>query len=141
MAVAAKAGEYEAAARYRDQIRALTHVRDMSLLTREAAPQEFINVFGRIEGYDISNIGGEHAVGSMVVFEDGLPKKAAYRIFHIKEVQGANDVASLSEVISRRVKHDEWKRPDIVLIDGGRGQLNAVMPIFAHAVGKCRSLV
>ncbi len=130
---AAEAGAYESAAKYRDRINALTHVRDMSVLTREAAPQEFVDVFGRIEGYDISNISGEHAVGSMVVFEDGVPKKTAYRIFHIKEVAGANDVASLHEVISRRVLHDEWKKPDIVLIDGGRGQLNAVMPIFEAA--------
>ena len=133
MAAAAKAEDYEAAAMYRNRIYNLTHVRDMSILTREAAPQEFVNVFGRIEGYDISNISGEYAVGSMVVFEDGLPKKSAYRIFHIKEVEGANDVASLSEVLSRRVRHGEWKRPDIILIDGGRGQLNAVMPIFEKA--------
>jgi len=133
MAAAAKAQDFEAAAEFRNRIYNLTHVRDMSILTREAAPQEFVNVFGRIEGYDISNISGEHAVGSMVVFEDGVAKKSAYRIFHIKEVEGANDVASLSEVLSRRVKHDEWKRPDIILIDGGRGQLNAVMPIFEKA--------
>jgi len=133
MAAAAKAQDFEAAAEFRNRIYNLTHVRDMSILTREAAPQEFVNVFGRIEGYDISNISGEHAVGSMVVFEDGVAKKSAYRIFHIKDVEGANDVASLSEVLSRRVKHDEWKRPDIILIDGGRGQLNAVMPIFEKA--------
>ena len=133
MAAAAKAQDFEAAAEFRNRIYNLTHVRDMSILTREAAPQEFVNVFGRIEGYDISNISGEHAVGSMVVFEDGVAKKSAYRIFHIKDVEGANDVASLSEVLSRRVKHDEWKRPDIILIDGGRGQLNAVMPIFENA--------
>jgi excinuclease ABC subunit C len=133
MAEAAKSEDYERAALYRNRIRDLTNVRDVSVLTRETAPQEFIDVFGRIEGYDISNVGGEHAVGSMVVFEDGVPKKSAYRIFHIKTVSGANDVASLREVLGRRVKHTEWPKPDIVLIDGGRGQLDAVRPVFAAA--------
>jgi excinuclease ABC subunit C len=111
----------------------LTHVRDISILTRENAPQEFVDVFGRIEGYDISNIGGEFPVGSMVVFEDGVPKKSAYRIFHIKDVKGANDVAMLREMLRRRVRHAEWKRPDIILIDGGRGQLNAVKIVMEAA--------
>lgn len=131
MTEAAKAEDYERAALFRNRIYNLTNVRDISVLTRETAPQEFIDVFGRIEGYDISNISGEYAVGSMVVFVDGVPKKSAYRIFHIKDVQGANDVASLREVLSRRVLHSEWPRPDIILIDGGRGQLEAVKPVLA----------
>jgi len=133
MAEAAKAEDYETAAEMRNRIYALTHVRDVSILTREAAPSEFIDIFGRIEGYDISNISGEFPVGSMVVFEDGEAKKSAYRIFHIKDVKGSNDVAMLREVISRRVSHDEWKKPDIILIDGGRGQLNADLPILKKA--------
>ncbi len=133
MAEAAKAEDYETAAIMRNRAYALTHVRDISILTREAAPQEFVDVFGRIEGYDISNIGGEYAVGSMVVFEDGVAKKSAYRIFHIKDVKGSNDVAMMAEVLRRRVRHVEWKRPDIILIDGGRGQLNAVSTVLAAA--------
>jgi excinuclease ABC subunit C len=133
MLAAAEAGEYEAAAMYRDRVRALTHVRDVSLLTRENIASEFVDVFGRVEGYDISNIAGEFAVGSMVVFEDGVPKKSAYRIFHIKDVVGANDVAMMAEVLRRRVRHSEWKRPDIILIDGGRGQLNAVKTVLEAA--------
>ncbi len=126
MIAAAAAGEYERAAMYRDRVKNLSHVRDVSLLTRENITNEFVDVFGRVEGYDISNIAGEYAVGSMVVFEDGAPKKSAYRIFHIKDVIGANDVAMMAEVMRRRVRHSEWKRPDVILIDGGRGQLNAV---------------
>jgi excinuclease ABC subunit C len=133
MAEAAERQEYERAAMFRNRVRALTHVRDVSILTREAAPQEFTDVFGRIEGYDISNIGGDFPVGSMVVFEDGEPKKSAYRIFHIREVKGSNDVAMMQEVLRRRVRHPEWKRPDIILIDGGRGQLNAVRTVLAAA--------
>ncbi len=87
----------------------------------------------RIETYDISNIQGKDAVGSMVVFEDGKPKPAHYRRFKIKTVEGADDCAMLKEVLNRRFKklsdassEDTWALlPDLVLIDGGKGQLNA----------------
>jgi len=88
----------------------------------------------RIEAYDISNIQGYAAVGSMVVFENGTAKPAHYRRFKIKTVTGANDYAMLQEVLKRRFKHvkaetstpNTWAAvPDLVLIDGGRGQLNA----------------
>ncbi len=133
MAAAAKNQEYERAALYRNRVNALTHVRDIAVLTREETPKEFVNVFGRIEGYDISNIGGEFPVGSMVVFEDGRKKAAAYRIFHVRGVKGSNDVAMMQEVLRRRVRHKEWKRPDIILIDGGRGQLNAARLVLLAA--------
>jgi len=91
----------------------------------------------RMEAYDISNIQGKSAVGSMVVFEKGKPKPAHYRRFKIKTVSGANDYAMLQEVLQRRFKHsfkgetstlDTWAiLPDLVLIDGGKGQLNAVL--------------
>jgi excinuclease ABC subunit C len=89
----------------------------------------------RLEGYDISNIQGKEAVGSMVVFEHGKPKPAHYRRFRIKTVDGANDYAMLQEVLKRRFNRvalpdtatpDTWAIiPDLVLIDGGKGQLNA----------------
>jgi len=81
-----------------------------------------------IEGFDISNIGGEESVGSMVVFENGRPQKNDYRKYKIKTVAGPNDVASLQEVIRRRYKRrlEEKKAlPDLILVDGGKGQLNA----------------
>jgi len=86
----------------------------------------------RIEGYDISDIRGTAAVGSMVVFDQGKPKPAHYRRFKIKTVSGADDYAMLEEVLKRRFKRaggasDTWAiLPDLVLIDGGKGQLNAV---------------
>jgi len=83
----------------------------------------------RIEGYDISNISGSLAVGSMVVFEKGKPKKSDYRKFRIKKVKGQNDVKSLREVLLRRMKHKEWKMPDLILLDGGKGQLKAANKI------------
>jgi excinuclease ABC subunit C len=95
---------------------------------------------GRMEAYDISNIQGTSAVGSMVVFEEGKPKSAHYRRFKIKTVEGANDYAMLQEVLRRRFKHndaadkqakDAWSLlPDLVLIDGGKGQLNAARDVF-----------
>jgi excinuclease UvrABC nuclease subunit len=83
----------------------------------------------RIEGYDISNISGKLATGSMVVFEKQKKKLSDYRKFRIKRVKGQNDVKSLREVLLRRLKHDEWKMPDLILIDGGKGQLKAAKGI------------
>ncbi len=90
----------------------------------------------RIEGYDISNIQGKEAVGSMVVFENGKSKPSHYRRFRIKTVEGANDYAMLQEVLRRRFKRsanstDSWAiLPDLVLIDGGKGQLNAALEVL-----------
>ncbi|HUT68817.1 MAG TPA: excinuclease ABC subunit UvrC, partial [Dehalococcoidales bacterium] len=94
----------------------------------------------RMEAYDISNIQGTSAVGSMVVFEKGKPKPAHYRRFKIKTVAGANDYAMLQEVLQRRFKHssrgvtsapDTWAiLPDLVLIDGGKGHLNAALSVI-----------
>lgn len=92
----------------------------------------------RLEGYDISNIQGKEAVGSMVVFDHGRPKPSHYRRFRIKTVAGANDYAMLQEVLRRRFKRfssevteaaeESWALiPDLVLIDGGKGQLNAAL--------------
>jgi len=92
----------------------------------------------RMEGYDISNLQGGAAVGSMVVFDKGKPKPAHYRRFRIKTVSGANDYAMLQEVLKRRFKRssdasDAWAiLPDLVLIDGGKGQLNAVRTAMAE---------
>ena len=84
----------------------------------------------RIEAYDISNISGIFAVGSMAVFADGEINKDEYRKFRIKTVDGANDTAMLKEVFYRRFKHKEWPFPDLLLIDGGKGQLNAAREVL-----------
>jgi excinuclease ABC subunit C len=84
----------------------------------------------RIEMYDISNIQGKHSVGSMVVFENGLPKKSDYRKFAIKTVVGPDDMHSLAEVLRRRfARHDEagWPMPDLIVLDGGKPQLSVVI--------------
>jgi len=87
----------------------------------------------RIEAFDISNIQGKLSVGSLVVFEEGRPKKKDYRRFRVKRVEGIDDYAMLQEVTERRYRRllSEGKRlPDLVLIDGGKGQLSEVKKIL-----------
>lgn len=82
----------------------------------------------RIECYDISNISGKHATGSMVTFTNGKPDKQQYRRFRIKFTHKPNDYEMLREVLTRRIKN-KWPKPDLMIIDGGKGQLNAVLSI------------
>jgi excinuclease ABC subunit C len=86
----------------------------------------------RIECFDISNIGGRQAVGSQVTFDDAAPNKARYRRYKIKTVQGADDFAMMAEVLRRRLQRGlkESDLPDLVLLDGGKGQLGAVQGVF-----------
>ncbi len=91
----------------------------------------------RMECYDISNISGVDKVGSMVVFIDGEADRNSYRRFKIKTVEGANDFASLQEVLLRRLdkletEEDKFPKPDLIIIDGGKGQLSAVEQIFSE---------
>lgn len=93
----------------------------------------------RMECYDISNISGVDKVGSMVVFIDGEADRSQYRRFRIKTVEGADDFASLREVLRRRLaklgteEEEHFPKPDLVIIDGGKGQLSAVKGIFDEA--------
>lgn len=90
----------------------------------------------RMECYDISNISGVDKVGSMVVFIDGEADRSSYRRFKIKTVEGANDFASLQEVLTRRLQklgteeEEKFPKPDLIIIDGGKGQLSSVKEIF-----------
>ena len=90
----------------------------------------------RIEAYDISNISGFQSVGSMVVYEKGRPKRADYRKFRIKSVQGPNDYASMEEVLGRRfqrgIQEDSGfeRLPDLIMMDGGRGQVNVALEVL-----------
>ena len=102
----------------------------------------------RIEAYDISNTSGVESVGSMVVYEDGRPKRSDYRKFKIRTVQGPNDYASMREVLTRRFSHglremEELKDqeeelgsftrfPDLILMDGGRGQVNIALEVLGE---------
>ena len=89
----------------------------------------------RMECYDISNVSGVDKVGSMVVFIDGEPAKDLYRKFKIKTVEGANDYESHKEMMRRRLTRltagdENFAKPDMIIIDGGKGQLSSVMEVF-----------
>ncbi len=138
---AVAAERFEEAAALRDRLRSLGHIQDIAVLKREDVKlEEFIDLFGRIEGYDISNISGQDAVGSQVVFVDGRPRKSEYRRYLIKTVEGSNDTAMMAEVLSRRFAGygpailgrgtDRWPLPDLILIDGGAGQVNAARRVL-----------
>lgn len=104
-----------------DDLKAL-RVRDLQkVLNLEKAPR-------RIECYDISNISGTNATGSMVVFIDGAPAKDQYRRFKIKFTNTPNDFEMMRETLARRFKND-WPKPNLIIIDGGKGQLSAALTI------------
>jgi len=108
----------------------------------EASPTaELARVLGldkpveRIEGIDISNTGGDESVGSLVVFDHGQPNKAEYRKYLIKTVSGPDDFASIREVLSRRLKRliaENKPLPDLIFIDGGKGQLGVALRVMAE---------
>ncbi len=139
--------QFEEAAKIRDQLESLRYItkaiRGVDLLeenleeTRNIELKELALVVGmnknpeRIECYDISNIFGKEAVGSMVVFTNGLAEKSEYKRFKIKDTTGINDIAMLCEVLSRRFRH-EWSKPDLIVIDGGRGQLNGAVKVLVE---------
>ena len=101
-----------------------------------------LNNLVRMEAYDISNTNGFASVGSMIVYERGKPKRNDYRKFHIKGVQGADDYASMREVLTRRFRHglEEQKSgkelgsfnvfPDLIMMDGGKGQVNIALEVL-----------
>lgn len=139
--------EFERAAEVRNKIFALKHIQDIALINRDNDFKfEILNLKSnpndkilklekkiRIEAYDISNLSGLQAVGSMVVFEGGAPNKKEYRKFKIKTVDGSNDVAMMREVLSRRF-NNPWAQPDLILLDGGQGHLNMAEKLL-HGLG------
>lgn len=140
-----KSLQFEKAEQAKRKMNALLHIRDTALISAEPAFEE--KKKERWEGYDISNISGDYAVGSMTVFIDGRPEKKEYRIFKIRTVKKINDTAMLREVIERRFKNN-WAFPDLILVDGGKAQKNAVekslatlninIPVVGIAKGKER---
>jgi len=105
----------------KDDNPALMGLRDLLSLPRQPH---------RIDAFDISNLGGSMAVGSMVVFQDGKPEKSEYRRYRIKTVKGQDDFAMMREVITRRFRaslEGETPMPDLILVDGGKGQLNSAL--------------
>ena len=137
MRQAARDQRFEEAARLRDQMRSLTSVITAKAQSSAAGPLEQLqaalklpSIPNRIEAFDISNIFGDHAVGSLVVFDGGKPRKAHYRKFRIETVAGIDDYAMMREVIRRRYGGSlasQLPMPDLILVDGGKGQLAAAV--------------
>jgi excinuclease ABC subunit C len=150
MKEASQALQFEKAARIRDEITALGQLELRGDVEKDSQAHVFPidpkkglvglrKVLGltktprTIEGFDIAHLSGTDTVASLVAFVDGLPFKAGYRRFKVKSVEGVDDFASMREVITRRFKRlseDGDLFPDILLIDGGKGQLNAAMDAF-----------
>lgn len=142
--------KFEKAARIRDEIKALESLKLRGNLADHAQPEAFYvdprkglkglkKIFDLpelprvIEGVDIAHLQGGETVASLVQFIDGLPFKHGYKRFKIRTVEGVDDFASMREVVSRRfrrLQHDGERFPDILLIDGGKGQLSSAMAAF-----------
>ena len=135
MRAASDAQRYEEAAKLRDQVAALTEltVRPRRFLPSEALDDlrrllQLPTLPRRIEGFDISNLYGQEAVGSLVTFVDGKPDKASYKRFKIRTVVGIDDYAMMQELVRRRFG-EPWPAPDLVLIDGGKGHVAAAQQV------------
>ncbi|MDP1688756.1 MAG: GIY-YIG nuclease family protein [bacterium] len=124
--------EFELAEKKKRQLFALQHINDIALIRESELSTINYQLDTRIEGYDISNISGTSAVGSMVVFIKNKPAKNEYKKFKIRTITGANDVGMLKEVLNRRLKHFEWPFPNLFLIDGGKSQVNAVREVISE---------
>lgn len=114
---------------YPEKAASLKHIQDVSLITRDELVREHSEAH-RIEGYDISHLTGKETYGSMVVFTDGEADKEQYRLFAVKDVAASDDLHALEEVLTRRLRHDEWDMPDLVMIDGGRPQVDHIAGVF-----------
>jgi excinuclease ABC subunit C len=150
MKEASKKLEFEKAEKIKRQLFALQHIEDTALISESEIENQNIktnndeNRFYRIEGYDISNISGSSAVGSMVVFSNRIngiikdkivPDKKEYRKFKIKSILTPNDIGMLEEVFERRFSDDKkenkkWEYPNLIVVDGGLAQLNATRKIL-----------
>ena len=150
MQLAAKSLQFEKAARLRDEMKMLERLDERGELDTHVQPEVFyidpkkgllglqkvlkLPVAPRvIEGVDIAHLGGNETVASLVQFIDGLPFKPGYRRYKIRDVKGIDDFRSIHEVVSRRFRRlsdNQETFPDILLIDGGKGQLNAALAAF-----------
>jgi excinuclease ABC subunit C len=129
MKQAAKAEEFEKADMLRRQCEALTHIKDVSLIKDER-----ISAGGgvRVEAYDVAHTAGVETVGVMTVVNNGEKIKEAYRKFKINTVTN-DDTGALSEMLERRLSHNEWPLPRVFVVDGGKGQMRAAERILKKA--------
>jgi len=144
----AKKHEFEKAGEIKRQIFALQHINDVALIKVENfAVQKFSggqdeasarrrkpfhSKVPRIEAYDIAHMGGKNMVGVMTMVEDGEVKKSEYKKFKIRTQGNANDTGALKEVLERRLAHTEWPYPHLIVVDGGKAQINRARAIMSR---------
>jgi excinuclease ABC subunit C len=147
MKVYAKSHEFEKAGELKRQIFALKHINDVALIKSESSsifsplrpsptewdPRGFkkeTTFAFRIEAYDIAHMGGKNMVGVMTVVEDGEIVKSEYKKFKIRTQADANDTGALKEVLERRLAHTEWAYPSLIVVDGGKAQINTAKKVL-----------
>lgn len=131
MKLAVKNEAFERAGVLHRQIFALTHIQDVSLIKEEyhRPPTSSIR---RIEAYDIAHLQGSANVGVMVVVEDGLAQKGEYRKFRIRSAKSGDDIGALKEVLTRRLEHNEWPLPQLIVVDGAMAHIKAARSVLTH---------
>ncbi len=142
----AKRQEFEKADKIKRTIFALQHIQDIALVKSETfsgkrfdlesqkrSNLEEEKVF-RIEAYDVAHFSGESNVGVMVVLENGIANKNEYRIFKINNSK-QNDIKALKEILERRLTHEEWRFPDLIVVDGGKAQITVARKVFENLLG------
>ena len=125
----AKGEQFEEAEVVKRKVFALKHINDVALLKNDARVYRDDRTT-RIEAYDVAHLGGADMVGVMTVVEGGEPKRSDYRKFKIKTVSSSNDPAALKEVLERRLQHEEWPLPQIIVVDGSTAQKNAANKVL-----------
>jgi excinuclease ABC subunit C len=141
MVTLSKAQNYQGAQIVKDQLMALTYFwqaqfmpLELPRLGEDQTNVELQNMFklpiSRIETYDISNLSGTNPTGAMVVATDGRIDKSQYRLFNIRSLNTPNDPQMMAEMIARRVRHSDWGRPDLIVVDGSTTQIKAILKIL-----------
>lgn len=142
MRLLAKKQEFEKAAQVRNQIFALNHIRDVSLLKDDKVGLQKSELRSiRIEAYDIAHLSGTNTTGAMVVWQNGRMDKSEYKKFKLKgsKARQADDPANLREILERRLAHTNWPYPDIVVVDGNQVQAEIAREVVGVAVRNATS--
>ena len=133
----AKQQEFEKAQAMKRTLFALNHIQDVSLLKKTSSDYESVSrieagVLFRIEAYDIAHLSGKNVVGVMTVLENGVPQKDQYRKFKLS-LERNDDVHNLEEILTRRLRHDEWRLADLVVVDGFDLQMNMAKQVMEQS--------
>ena len=134
----AKEHKFEDAEKVKRQIFALKHIQDIALIKKDLITYNQRQTTFRIEAYDVAHISGTNVVSVMTVVEDGELAKSQYRKFKIcadnlpASRHGNDDTGNLKETLTRRFAHPEWRFPNLIVVDGGRGQINAAKEVLKY---------